>query len=91
VILLTVSSTVQVDWIGVLFMLGASIMYAIHLPINQRVLYDIPAPTVTLYTLLAMSAIVVPVYLIFDRHLPPMGTSWAPIFGAGPGYFLFQV
>ena len=61
-------------------MLGASIMYAIHLPINQRVLYDIPAPTVTLYTLLAMSLVVVPVYLIFDRHLPPTVTPWAPIF-----------
>ena len=60
-------------------MLGASIMYAIHLPINQRVLYDIPAPTVTLYTLLAMSAVVVPAYLIFDRHLPPTGTPWTPI------------
>jgi drug/metabolite transporter (DMT)-like permease len=79
VIFLTVSSSVQVDWIGVVFMLGASIMYAIHLPINQRVLYDIPAPTVTLYTLLAMSAVVVPAYLIFDRHLPPSGTPWAPI------------
>jgi drug/metabolite transporter (DMT)-like permease len=79
VILLTLSSSVQVDWIGVILMLGASIMYAIHLPINQRVLYDIPAPTVTLYTLLAMSAVVVPAYLIFDHHLPPTGTPWTPI------------
>ena len=54
-------------------------MYAIHLPINQRVLYDIPAPTVTLYTLLAMSMVVLPAYLIFDRHLPPSGTPWTPI------------
>ncbi len=67
------------DWIGVILMLGASIMYAIHLPINQRVLYDIPAPTVTLYTLIAMSLVIVPAYLIFDRHLPPSGTSWTPI------------
>jgi drug/metabolite transporter (DMT)-like permease len=54
-------------------------MYAIHLPINQRVLYDIPAPTVTLYTLLAMSAVVVPAYLIFDRQLPPPHASWTPV------------
>ena len=79
ILLLTFSSTIQMDWIGVLMMLGASILYAIHLPINQRVLYDIPAPTVTLYTLLAMSAVVVPAYLIFDRHLPAAGTSWTPI------------
>ena len=79
VILLTLTSSVKMDWIGVILMLGASIMYAIHLPINQRVLYDIPAPTVTLYTLLAMSAVVVPVYLIFDRRLPSPGTPWTPI------------
>jgi drug/metabolite transporter (DMT)-like permease len=76
---LTFSPSVHIDWIGVSLMLGASIMYAIHLPINQRVLYDIPAPTVTLYTLLAMSAVVLPVYLIFDRHLPAPGTPWTPI------------
>ena len=79
IIFLTLSSSIQMDWIGVILMLSASIMYAIHLPINQRVLYDIPAPTVTLYTLLAMSLVVVPAYLIFDRHLPPTGTPWTPI------------
>ena len=53
----------KVDLIGVGEMLIASALYALHLPINQRVLYDMPAPTVTVYTLLAMSAVVVPVYL----------------------------
>jgi drug/metabolite transporter (DMT)-like permease len=50
-------------FIGVIEMLIASALYALHLPINQRVLYDMPAPTVTLYTLIAMSAVVVPVFL----------------------------
>jgi drug/metabolite transporter (DMT)-like permease len=80
VILLTSATSAKVDWTGVFLMLGASVMYAIHLPINQHVLYDIPAPTVTLYTLLAMSAVTVPTYLIFDRQLPVAGTSWGPIF-----------
>ncbi len=80
VICLTSINSGRVDWIGVLLMLGASILYAIHLPINQHVLYDIPAPTVTLYTLLAMSAVVVPAYLLFDRQLPPAGTPWEPVF-----------
>jgi drug/metabolite transporter (DMT)-like permease len=79
IILLTLSGSVKMDWLGVILMLGASIMYAIHLPINQRVLFDIPAPTVTLYTLLAMSLVVVPAYLLFNRNLPPQGTSWTPI------------
>lgn len=49
--------------IGVVEMLIAAALYALHLPINQRVLYDMPAPTVTLYTLIAMTAVVVPVFL----------------------------
>ncbi len=76
---LTLSNENQIDWLGVVLMLGASVMYAIHLPINQRVLYDIPAPTVTLYTLLAMSLVVVPAFLIFGRQLAPQGASWLPI------------
>lgn len=53
----------NIDLVGVLQMLIAAALYALHIPINQRVLRDMPAPTVTLYTLLAMSAIVVPTYL----------------------------
>src|SRR5512138_2362646 len=69
-VLLTRAQTGNIDLWGVLFMLIAAALYALHLPINQRVLYDVPAPTVTVYTLLAMSLIVVPAYLIFDRSLP---------------------
>ncbi len=52
-----------VDWWGVVMMLVASALYALHLPVNQRVLYEAPAPTVTLYTLAAMSGVVVLAYL----------------------------
>jgi drug/metabolite transporter (DMT)-like permease len=52
-----------IDLLGVVMMMAASALYALHLPINQRVLYDMPAPTVTFYTLLAMSAVVVPALL----------------------------
>ena len=80
VALLTMSFSVKGDWLGVVFMLIASILYAIHLPINQRVLYDVPAPTVTLYTLFAMSAVVIPPYFIFNKVLLPTGINWNPIF-----------
>jgi drug/metabolite transporter (DMT)-like permease len=79
VLFLTYFNSTQIDWIGVGLMLCASIFYAIHLPINQRVLYDIPAPTVTLYTLLAMSFVVVPAYFIFDHSITPFGNSWTPV------------
>lgn len=62
-LLVQVNHGQSIDLIGVLEMLIASALYALHLPFNQRVLYDMPAPTVTLYTLIAMSAMVVPVYL----------------------------
>ena len=64
VYLLTRSAGSKVDVIGVIEMLIAAALYALHLPINQRVLYDMPSPTVTLYTLIAMSIVVVPAYLV---------------------------
>ena len=68
---------------GIAMMLFSSVLYALHLPINQRVLYDIPAPTVTLYTLIAMSAIVVPTYLFSGNigEVTTISTAWWPIIG----------
>ncbi|MBK7453302.1 MAG: DMT family transporter [Anaerolineales bacterium] len=71
----------SVDLTGVFLMIGASILYAMHLPINQRVLFEVPAPTVALYTLLSMSAVVIPAYLLFDRAWPAINTPWLPVLG----------
>lgn len=79
VFFLTRGTTGVIDPLGVLFMLVAAALYALHLPINQRALYDVPAPTVTVYTLLAMSAVVVPAYLIFDGSLPGESAPWMPV------------
>lgn len=79
--LLTKVETGSIDTLGVIFMLISAMLYALHLPVNQRVLLDIPAPTVTVYTLLSMSAIVIPAYLIFDRTWPPDNAPWVPIIG----------
>ena len=81
IILLTSGQPNHMDWTGVLMMLTASLLYALHLPINQRVLYDVPAPTVTLYTLLAMSVIVIPTFLLLDPQLPRGNISWWPVIG----------
>jgi drug/metabolite transporter (DMT)-like permease len=81
VLLLTYVPNSSVDPTGVLMMIGAAILYAMHLPINQRVLYEIPAPTVALYTLLAMSAVVIPAYLLFDRAWPSPNVPWLPVAG----------
>lgn len=62
--LLTQTQGAQIDFLGMGMMLMASALYALHLPINQRVLYDMPAPTVTLYTLISMSLVVLPAAFI---------------------------
>lgn len=70
------------DLFGMGMMLGAAALYALHLPINQRVLFDMPTPTVTFYTLTAMALIVVPAFLIFDDHTHLLEISelaWWPL------------
>lgn len=74
VYLLSIPAGGETDPLGVILMLAAGFLYAIHIPINQRVLYEVPAPTVTFYTLSAMTLIVVPVALLFA---PPPAT-WEP-------------
>jgi drug/metabolite transporter (DMT)-like permease len=73
-----------IDLLGVVMMLVSAALYALHLPINQRVLYDMPAPTVTLYTLLAMSAVVVPAFLFTDlgKIIPTASSqAWGALIG----------
>lgn len=81
VFLLTGGAAGGVDLTGVFLMLAGAMLYALHIPINQRVLYDVPSPTVTLYTLLAMSAVVIPAYLIIDASPPAPSGSWTPVLG----------
>jgi drug/metabolite transporter (DMT)-like permease len=82
VYLLTRVPYYEVDIWGVIMMLAAAGLYALHLPINQHVLYDMPAPTVTLYTLLSMSVIVVPVFLLSGESLAPaIQIAWPAVVG----------
>ncbi len=80
--LLLATGHTAIDMIGVAQMLIAAALYALHLPINQRVLYDMPAPTVTAYTLLAMSAVVVPTFLFSAEPITiyPQAVWW-PLLG----------
>jgi len=92
VYLLTQANTGQMDLLGVIQMLTASALYALHIPINQRVLYDMPAPTVTFYTLLSMSAIVVPVYFFSTNDLLPWNLpAWGAMFGLTMVTFLSRL
>ncbi|MGA9532305.1 MAG: DMT family transporter [Anaerolineales bacterium] len=77
VILLTSPASNGGDWTGMLMMIGAAALYALHIPINQRVLYEAPAPTVTFYTLIAMTAITVPAAFFFSPHT--MVINWSSL------------
>ncbi len=79
VFLLTKANGLYLPWPAVLMMIGSAALYALHIPINQRVLYEIPAPTVTFYTLLAMTLVTLPAYLLFDRILPTENASPLPV------------
>lgn len=69
----------NIDLLGAGLMIGAALLYALHLLINQRILYEAPAPSVTFYTLLSMSVTVIVAFLIFKPSLPSQGTSWIPL------------
>jgi len=61
-------------------MLGAGLLYAAHLVVNQRVLYDVPAPTVALYTLSGMAVTVSVGYLVAGGPvMPPTNGAWAAV------------
>lgn len=73
------SGDATVDLVAAGFMLTSSFFYALHLMINQRVLFEVPAPTVTVYTLLSMSFTVMVVYALFDRAMPTAQVPWWPV------------
>ena len=91
-VLLTRTANMDVDMWGVLMMLVAAGLYAMHLPINQRVLFEMPAPTVTLYTLLSMSAVVVPAFLLSGTRLfPAIQSAWPAVLGLTLVTFLSRI
>lgn len=69
----------QVDWLGVGFMLGNALLFAGTVILSQRVLYEMPAPTVTLYVITVMAVVVVMARLAYDlRWLPQTADAvWA--------------
>jgi drug/metabolite transporter (DMT)-like permease len=66
----------QSDFIGMGLMLGAGFMYAWHMAVSQRVLYEMPPQTVTLYVLTSMTVVVWIAFLIHGpSSIPASGTA----------------
>jgi drug/metabolite transporter (DMT)-like permease len=79
VYLLIANSTKSIDLVGALMMVAAASLYALHLLINQRVLFEVPAPTVTFYTLFGMAITVIGAFLLFKPEFPAAGVTWWPV------------
>jgi drug/metabolite transporter (DMT)-like permease len=80
VILLKWTSAGASDWTAATLVISGGALYALHVWMNQRSLYDIPAPTVTVYTLTGMSLAVVLVQLVAGGPVTPQTDSgWTPI------------
>lgn len=58
------------NWLGVGLMLGNAIMFAGTVILSQHVLYEMPAPTVTLYIVTTMAIVVLMVWSAVGTPLP---------------------
>ena len=92
IVLITSTGDHHVDVIGILLMLASSALYALHLPVNQRVLYEVPAPTVTFYTLVASAAVLLPM-LLFTSSLgiSHSDVSWLSLGGMTMAFFFSRL
>jgi drug/metabolite transporter (DMT)-like permease len=78
--LLTQTGDGPVDAAGFAMMLGAGLAYALHLAIGQRVSYEMPAQTLTLYSLTAMAIVVCVANLLAGWGAVP-SAAWDPTLG----------
>lgn len=62
-VMITGFSAEAINWTGVGLMLGSALMFAGTLILSQYVLYEMPAPTATLYILTTMAVVVTMVWL----------------------------
>ena len=64
-------------------MLGSAFMYALHVVLSQRVMFEMPAQTMTLYTLTFIGATVLVVRLAVGTFTP---IAWTPSVAVGWWY-----
>ncbi len=82
-LLLTGTASSGINWLGVGLMLGNALMFAGTMLLSQRVLYEMPAQTVTLYVLTTMAVLVAMVRVGYGVISPVWDVSpeaWLAIF-----------
>jgi hypothetical protein len=82
--LLTIGGLNLPDWLGAGMMLVAAFTYAFQLVLSQRIMFDVPAPTMTLYAITAMAGVVTLAWLLFPTPLTAVpAAGWEAIFLMG--------
>lgn len=82
--LLSVGGISHPDWTGIGMMLIAAIAYAIQMVLSQRITFDIPAPTMTLYAMTAMATVVSVAWLIQPTAISALSPAgWRAILWMG--------
>ncbi len=84
-VILTGFGSTPPNWFGVGLMLANALMFAGTVMLSQYVLYEMPAPTVTLYTLTTMAVLVTMVWAAVGTPMRPEAAQAAlpPIFILG--------
>lgn len=70
----------MVRWVGAGLMLGGAFLYALHVVISQRVMYEMPAPTMALYAMTFMGLTVLSARLVVGAAAP---RAWVPMVSQG--------
>src|SRR5258708_11340865 len=79
VALLTGGVAGEISWLGVGLIVCNAILFAGTLVLSQRVLYEMPLPTVTLYTVTTMAVVLVMARAIYKLEwVPPSSESLCP-------------
>ncbi|RMG97882.1 MAG: DMT family transporter [Chloroflexi bacterium] len=73
--LLTTGSLGTPDWLGVGMMFVAAMTYAVQLVLSQRIMIEIPAPTMTLYAMTAMAGVVLVAWLFSPSDLTQLSVN----------------
>ena len=79
-LIVQVGSHTTFTWAGAVMLLGSGALYALSLFINGHVLYEMPSPTVAVYTLMAMSLTVGAAYVAGGAPaLPATYPGWQAV------------
>jgi drug/metabolite transporter (DMT)-like permease len=76
VFLLTGGARGPVNGWGVAWMILSAFLYALHVVLSQRVMYEMPAPTMALYAMSSMALTVLIAWLVRGGIV---GTVWEPV------------